>query len=92
MSDLTGRTAGGSNSDESGEAGSAEEIDDDGLGEIVGGVPRQHVGRKTPVPQFAGSCFEIGPGFDVDAHCSKVGANIASGRGDSVGFIGRAGA
>ena len=88
MADLTGWSARRPNADESGQSGATEEIDDDGFGEVVGGVSGEHIIRETGVTEFAGPGLEIGTGLDANAHGTELGTDVTSGCGHATRFVG----
>ena len=68
------------------EGGAPEEVDEDGLGLVVGGVAGEHAGREGRVSRRAGPGFEVGAVSDVDRDRPEPGSEPLGGGGGVLSF------
>ena len=86
------RATGRSNSGESIESCTTQDIQKYGLGLIVGRMTSENIARKGLIASLTGSSFKIGTLSDRDGQRLKIGTNRLGGRANDVGLAGRFGA
>ena len=73
------------------QAGAPEEVEEHGLGLVVGGVAGEGVGRQDGVASGAGPCLQVRTRFDDDPLGAEAGAEAVGRRRHDVRLGGRAG-
>ena len=68
------------------ESRSPQEVEEDRLGLIVGGVPGQDIGGQDPVTGRPRPCLEVRPGGDVHSLGPEAGADAPGGAGHHIGL------
>jgi hypothetical protein len=92
MPNMLTRTPGGANSGHSIKAGPAQNVEEDGLGLVVGGMTRQNIVREGLITGLAGSGLKIGTLTNLYSDCLKLSAHGLCRRTNNVGLGGRLGA
>ena len=77
--------------DESARAGAPQQVDEDGLDAIVGGVAGEYVVGKNRVARRPSPSLDVGTGLDCYPTCLERRADLASARGHEIGFVRRPG-
>ena len=70
------------------DARTAQQVDEDGLGLIVGRVTEQYITGQRVVAGRTGPCFEVGPRDELDAFAPESRAEAIRGGRDDVRFGG----
>jgi len=91
MYDSTRRSTDHVHSDQAAHSGTAQEIEDDCLGPIIGSMTGQDVDGESGVSSSASPRLDIRSGFDHHSSCLERGTHIASTPLDQIGLTLRPG-